>query len=369
VQHTCGGELLHPSKRLELEVTLEQFEAWCAISQPSAAMGIFIFFVQTFGLIAQQSEFFRFLDVLNFNVEDTLGKCLAPDMPLMMSLALVLLSPVGAGITVTFVYWMITSSPFCHNVAKSTQQPRLQRHHLQRAFVNVSLVAFAPLTRRCVSLVLCRYVHATDTYYLVENMSVVCYEGHHFLVSVVSAVTLIVYAFGLPAVLMHKVKVAIGRDNRNLLEYRTAQLEAHLDALGVATPDTRADVLYELRKLKGKEKGVDIDDDTAVASVLISLDDWLALNAVQRGEILKNLARKISKRIRVEGDGQQLAELDRLRVLGREQLDLYLTSLGISEQKARVMISCLNQHNVYSLDGKLQSVPFPFVPPLCRISN
>eukprot|EP01043_Picozoa_sp_COSAG02_P122794 COSAG02_NODE_59727_length_273_cov_0.879310_1_plen_45_part_10 len=45
---------------------------------------------------------------------------------------------------------------------------------------------------------------------------------------------------------MLKVKGAIGRDNRNLLEYRTAQLEAHLDALGVATPDTRADVLYEL---------------------------------------------------------------------------------------------------------------------------
>ena len=32
-------------------------------------MGIFIFFTQTFGLIAQQSEFFGIRDVLNFKVQ------------------------------------------------------------------------------------------------------------------------------------------------------------------------------------------------------------------------------------------------------------------------------------------------------------
>ena len=356
------GELLHPSKRLELEVTLEQFQAWAAISQPSAAMGIFIFFTQTFGLIAQQSEFFGVLDVLNFDVEDALGKCLAPDMPLIMSLALVLLSPVGAGLTVAFVYWMITSSPCCHNVAKSTNKPRLQPHHLKRAFVNVSLFAFAPLTRRCVSLVLCRYVHATDKYYLVENLAVVCYEGHHQLVSMVSVVTLVIYALGLPLFLMSRVKSAIRLDHRNLLKYRTAQLEAHLQALGVETPDTREDVLYELRKLVGKATGVDIEDETAIAEVLISLDDWLALNAVHRGEILTQVARKMSKRTGVAA-GEDRAELDRLRLLSREQLDRYLLSLEISDKKAEIIISCLNMHNVYSLDGKPPNLR-PSMPPI-----
>ena len=120
------GGALTSVEGLELEVSLEQFEAWCAVSQPSAAMGIFIFFTQTFGVIAQESELFGMLDVLNFDVEDALGKCLAPDMPLMMSLALVILSPLGAGITVCLVYWMITSSrcSCCHNVAKSTNKPR-----------------------------------------------------------------------------------------------------------------------------------------------------------------------------------------------------------------------------------------------------
>ena len=345
-----GGELLRPSKELELEVSLEQFEAWCAVSQPSAAMGIFIFFTQTFGVIAQESELFGMLDVLNFDVEDALGKCLAPDMPLMMSLALVILSPLGAGITVCLVYWMITSSrcSCCHNVAKSTNKPRLQAHHLHRAFVNVSLLAFAPLTRRCVSVLLCRYVHARDKQYLVEDMSIVCYEGHHFHVALVSVVTLIAYAGGLPALLMRKVKTAINKDTTNLREYRQAQLEAHLFALGVEYSDTRDDVVYELRKLMGKAQGVDMDDSVALQHVIVSMDDWLGLNSVERGEILTQVARKMGQRKGVE---EHRAGLDKLRI-SREQLDVYLKGIGISDHKTEIITSCLSLHNVHSLDGE-----------------
>jgi hypothetical protein len=70
----------------------------------------------------------------------------------------------------------------------------------------------------------------------------------------------------------------------------------------------------------------------------------------------------MSKRTGVAA-GEDRAELDRLRLLSREQLDRYLLSLEISDKKAEIIISCLNMHNVYSLDGEPPNLR-PSMPPI-----
>eukprot|EP01043_Picozoa_sp_COSAG02_P035130 COSAG02_NODE_2496_length_8683_cov_41.529473_3_plen_1883_part_00 len=195
----------------KVQITLAQFQMWCNVSQPSASMGTSIFFVQTFGLISQQSGgALQVLDLLNFDVQASLGKCLAPDMPLIYTFLVVVLSPVGASFTIILVYLI---------VLKYAPKLRLKRHHLKRAFVNVSLFAFAPLTRRCFTLLMCRHVAFTDKWYLIEDMSITCFEGHHWDVTIVAMITAIAFVIGLPGFLAVRVKSNIKREQEGIAEY------------------------------------------------------------------------------------------------------------------------------------------------------
>jgi hypothetical protein len=200
-------------------VTQTEFTEWCELSRPSALFGISIFFLQTFGLISKNREYFGVLNMFNIEIEETFGQCMAPGLPLVVHhLGTVLLEPV---LVVAVVGMVITISKLRkraavnddHTVSRQHRTASIfKRHHLQRASINVAQLLFAPLTRGCISLFLCREVPAYGTLYLVADMSIECYTGEHLVAIIISFCTLITYAIGMPIFFIYKVRGELSKE-------------------------------------------------------------------------------------------------------------------------------------------------------------
>ena len=183
----------------KVRITKATFTEWCEEEVPSGLVSVAIFFIQTFGLIASRSEYFGVLDLFNLEIEDTLGSCTAPGMPLFMHLVMLLVKPAVSCLVIVITF--ITA-----RCANSEHSRMLHAHHLQRGLLLVAMLVFAPLTRGCVSLLVCRFVEEYDVWYLVQDMSVQCFAGEHLTVAIISAGLLLIYAIGMPIFLVYKVR-------------------------------------------------------------------------------------------------------------------------------------------------------------------
>jgi Ca2+-binding EF-hand superfamily protein len=200
----CGRTIVSDDKTLgqmtgdknAAGVTLAEFRAWCLVEQVSAATSISVFGLQTFGLIARQSEFFGVLEAMNFRVEAITGSCLAP-MSAFSAMVTIALVPGGA-ILVVLIAWAALRTAMLGSVA-------LKGHHLQRALLSIALFAFAPITRSCMSLLVCRDVGRAVPR-LAADMSIECYREGHLEIATAAAIVLVCYAVLFPLFLLYKVR-------------------------------------------------------------------------------------------------------------------------------------------------------------------
>jgi hypothetical protein len=160
------------------EVSLEQFRTWCQNNMPSATMSLTIFAIQTLALLLKQNGLFGWGNILNLDAESATGSCLAPSSMLGLSTKLffVLLSPAIASVTVLIAYLLLKYDT-------GTFELTMAPHHLFRACVQILLLSYAPLTRRAVSMLICR--PGIDRSYTVfggwlnDDMSYECFVGGH----------------------------------------------------------------------------------------------------------------------------------------------------------------------------------------------
>lgn len=109
----------------------------------------------------------------------------------------------------------------------SAYKPRrglpMRWHHLQRGVMQLYLFTFAPVTRRCAELLICREVthRGVTEVLLVSDLSVTCWSGPHFVAAIISVAILSVYAIVLPSyLLMRTRKYLLTRDHEKPVEQR-----------------------------------------------------------------------------------------------------------------------------------------------------
>jgi len=217
-------------------------------------------------MIGRNDGFFGYAEYANLSVETATKSCLMPGMTVFVLLFQVLLSPLGAFLIVILEF----------NIAKHFTRYAVRGHHWRRATISVGVFAYAPLTRRCVEILLCKGIpHPTEgTYYLGMDMSKECwypdwfYPGHHpipawstfwnggvvltrtstsetenpqvehFWAFVTASIILVVYGIGLPVMMARKayrdkMKTENGKQRSALnpspwdVTYRTVQAKAY----------------------------------------------------------------------------------------------------------------------------------------------
>eukprot|EP01048_Picozoa_sp_COSAG05_P027021 COSAG05_NODE_7677_length_780_cov_2.198238_2_plen_198_part_00 len=159
----------------QAEVTLEQFKEWVESRQSSGSSSTAIFFMQTFAMISRETGHFGATDIVNLSVESTAGFCFMPAMTLLMGLVTVLVGPIGALLTIILEFNI--AKKFKFKGCKCELPLEVKGHHWRRAVISVLVFAYAPLTRRCVELVMCIAVPypIEGSYYLGMDMSKECW--------------------------------------------------------------------------------------------------------------------------------------------------------------------------------------------------
>ena len=179
-------------------VNVDEFKEWCVREQPSAAFNIGVFFWQTFSMIGHNNEFFGLLKFVQFNVEDATGSCILP-VGLQGSILLAFVPSLLSAVFVVLAFVCVRS-----------EERALEGHHLKRALLLVALFAYAPLTRKCVDMIVCRTT--VESLYpdghLMSDMQYECFSARngHRAAAWIAIVVLIIYGFMLPLVLLWLVR-------------------------------------------------------------------------------------------------------------------------------------------------------------------
>ena len=184
-----------------VHVSKHQFRKWCEHNQPQAGLTLLVFFLQTFGMIAAETDLFSGLELLNLQTEKGTKSCLWPGLGLTGSLLSVLVVPSIAGITIALMYALLRQCGF-----------DLRHHHLQRGAIQVARFSFTPVTRACLGMLVCR--KALDQTLLVENLAVSCWEGAHWTAAASAITLLVLYAVLMPLVFIVKVRRYLGKSGK-----------------------------------------------------------------------------------------------------------------------------------------------------------
>jgi Ca2+-binding EF-hand superfamily protein len=188
-------------------------------SAPTAALGVAIFFLQTFGLLAKDASYFGAADFLNLDAESAAGKCLSPLSYSERFVAKTVLMPlmVAVGLLIAVPIWnTLRRLSLLRCCWERLQSPaRVDRVHLQRGLINAFLALFAPLTRTAIETLVC-----IDTCSEVEeveidggcprvlafDMGVACYEGDHVFAAALAVGVLVGVSVVTPLALLVKVR-------------------------------------------------------------------------------------------------------------------------------------------------------------------
>ena len=208
------------------EVKQYQFILWCEAYQPTASFSIAVFFLQTLSelitisLNKERGETQNFLQVINLQPAHATGVCLMPDLPMIAPLLISALTSALIAAIDTTIYYSI----------QEFTDLDMRRSNLNRCLLNVALFSFMPLTKVCISFLLCRDINGT--YYLGSDLSVKCWSGEHRNVAIVAGLVLASVGIGMPVYLYLKVR-------RFMLEHgpvAQAQQDARHEFVAVLTP-------------------------------------------------------------------------------------------------------------------------------------
>jgi hypothetical protein len=152
IQAMTGSE----SQTDKAAVTLEQYKSWIRANQPTASMSSLLFFIQTSTMVGSQNGLtvVRVMELVNLSVAKATKTCLAPDLPLVSDLFQVLSLPLGSAVLMFAVFQ-------CREFLKAKRLIEMNGHHFWRSFVNLNLFIFAPVTRMCAEMLMCRPINGT----------------------------------------------------------------------------------------------------------------------------------------------------------------------------------------------------------------
>ena len=214
-------------------VSLLEFLDWCKANQNRAIVSTFTFGVQTFGLIAAESSDFTMAELLNLDVSKAAKTCRMPNCGLFCGMMGMGVMPLAGILTIYVGIWFMSSrvpmeweettlqpeeegalnrTTDGSTLTKTTSHKKALQglpmgwHHLQQGCLQVFLFCFAPITRQCASLLMCRTVPngpGTVTTRLVSNLSLECWSGAHMIAAILSVILLILFAGVGPMVLWY----------------------------------------------------------------------------------------------------------------------------------------------------------------------
>eukprot|EP01043_Picozoa_sp_COSAG02_P002899 COSAG02_NODE_68_length_42582_cov_52.351129_35_plen_961_part_00 len=184
-----------------------EFSDWCHDNQNRATVGTYIFAVQTFGLVVTSTANFSALEIFNLDVGKAVKSCRSPECGLFCGMMTMAIVPVCAGIAIYIGMYMMATKLGKITSTDGTILSRglpMRWHHLQRGYMQLYLFSFAPITRRCAELLMCRSLpkdgNTTDR--LVTDLGLVCWEGPHVTAALIAVCLLLLYALVVPAFLL-----------------------------------------------------------------------------------------------------------------------------------------------------------------------
>jgi hypothetical protein len=215
----CGGLDPPPEEVVEQlhlsSISMQEFIDWCRANQNKAIVSTFTFGIQTFGLIAAETSDFSLAELFNLDVNAAAKTCRMPNCGLFCGMMGMALMPLVGGITIYVGIWFLsTQVSMVWEERKAQTAVSVIRfrglpmawHHLQQGLMQVFLFSFAPITRRCASLLMCRTVPngpGSVTTRLVSDLSLECWTGSHMIAAVLAVILLILFAVVAPIVLLH----------------------------------------------------------------------------------------------------------------------------------------------------------------------
>jgi predicted outer membrane repeat protein len=196
-------------------VTRDYFVLARSTESPTAALGIAIFFIQSYTLLAKESSYFDVGDNMNMDAEATAGQCLSPLTYPERFVLKVILSPISIFlfILLSAPLWNLLRKCKCLHKAWEFLKapPAITSEHRRRATINVYLFCFAPLSRSAIEALVCVET-CTDaniddcTHVVAADMGVRCYEGEHAVAMVLGWVVLALMLVIIPARLLRLVR-------------------------------------------------------------------------------------------------------------------------------------------------------------------
>jgi hypothetical protein len=192
-----------------------------AKKSPTALLPIAIFFFQTWGVIAKNAGMFSSFSALNLNTEDALEECTAPWDVGERFFFNVFITPI---LFLLFIcsaryIWVYFRSVGCLQGLWSRMRARqlVRAVHVKRSLLNAFLFLFAPVTEKCLEVLVCITPQATDANgdtadcvgqncvsVLAFSTGTRCYESGHTFSAAVAFIVLAVYVLVIPVLLLRK---------------------------------------------------------------------------------------------------------------------------------------------------------------------
>jgi hypothetical protein len=205
----------------ELLVDAEVFCRIESAKSPTASLGIAIFFLQTFALIARGAGFADSLGVANLNTEEAAQMCVSPLDHRQRFLFTALVSPLMllAFVPLAHAVWGLLRRHTCARVWEGVllAPPRPTRIHAQRTMLNLFLFLYAPVTKSAIEVLVCITPQvATDAGdsepcsgpecvpVLAFEHSTQCFDSSWWITALAAALVLVAYVLVVPLALLRK---------------------------------------------------------------------------------------------------------------------------------------------------------------------
>eukprot|EP01045_Picozoa_sp_COSAG04_P005005 COSAG04_NODE_226_length_19492_cov_9.475790_2_plen_1389_part_00 len=255
----CGASDQEKAKLKRASISRNEFHDWCAKNQDRGTVGMVIFFVQTFSLVTARSMNFKAMELVNLDLGKAVKICRIPDCGLFCGLLGLGVVPVVAGFSMFIGIWFMSTclkksnmndalvgtragkpagrvSGAPHDEPEPEPGPEadypeaqseygltdkrglpMRGHHLGRGILQIYLATFAPVTRRCMELFMCRSTinDGVQQRRLVYDLSLECWVDKHLIAAVIAMVLLLIYAILIPAYLVKRARSRFREKERN----------------------------------------------------------------------------------------------------------------------------------------------------------
>lgn len=248
----CGGIRLDKSWVARDSVSPHEFQDWCRANQHRATVGTYVFAVQTFALVTAKTSDFSILELFNMDIGKAVKTCRMPNCGLFCGIMGMGVVPFFAGLSMYCGIWFLATQVGKDIVSQALVEAKqaldsdqvdkaeaaleildsgryvvdrdrkemrglpLGWHHLQRGFIQLFLFTFAPVTRKCAEMLICREVtnDGVAELRLVSNLQLACWRGEHLVATVICSIVLFIYVVVVPSQFLKQTQRYMAKRDR-----------------------------------------------------------------------------------------------------------------------------------------------------------